>query len=588
MQRQSQWLARLSLPIFHTRESVFTTSGIRILALASLILAGLILFQPVVDSRGIAVDSANSGGPNTRPMENASPQVVQNTVTATDSDDLTDRETSSADALLYQRFVEVEGVIAGLCASGNEAQAKSLETQLQSYKNLAARREHLPPDFKGNEVHIVSVRQGNGGIAAPWYGKSIPGEVVVEVRQEENPVVLVLCASQPVNWKITKASSAKIAKVFVIGPSPRTYTGLDEKTPVIDVEQAELYLPHGTPYGGRVHSQFKEIARRDAGGELVTIQSIDKPRRPVIIGPESREWNSQYVLWRMQKYYEKAMSGNQKEIEKSVSNLRFDSSWTELGEFDKTYSIGEFTPEGPDPKSIKDVPDVKVIGAVKVVRKDGSSVWYLLQSTFQASNDWTVIEYDPATGEKKPLLDEHHKISPAWWGYKSITYDPHKQRLVVLGSDQQPFLTYDVVKKEWNRFGEELPRGQELLGVTYCEDDEKFYALGTDILEQPYKLYLYAINSSGSIMSKKLLSEDVYDVQVLHSFCKVQMYSKGRYLIATIINPEQSFYELTEESRPKAIVIESSTGKVLYSKVMKGPPSKTPKGSGEQEGEDQQ
>jgi hypothetical protein len=81
-------------------------------------------------------------------------------------------------------------------------------------------------DAPASEVHVVGVYEGKRGWKGePWSEGNRHGVVEVEVRKRKTPLVLFLCAYEPVLWKLKIKKDVLIDRIYVSGYYRPNVTG---------------------------------------------------------------------------------------------------------------------------------------------------------------------------------------------------------------------------------------------------------------------------------------------------------------------------------------------------------------------------
>ncbi|MCG8542672.1 MAG: hypothetical protein MJE12_00550 [Alphaproteobacteria bacterium] len=161
----------------------------------------------------------------------------------------------------------------------------------------AASREgcRLDPRPGAFEIHAVST-WGRQLKSLAQFGEEtvIVEDVEVAVSKTQQPIVLVLSASEETVWTVNLAPGAMLAGIIIFGNERRGIVGIDDKVPVVEhnartwrwhCPPLSKYIAKGEPARRRANDLVKEITGRD-----ITAYHLQHETSRIVIGPPAANW----------------------------------------------------------------------------------------------------------------------------------------------------------------------------------------------------------------------------------------------------------------------------------------------------------
>jgi hypothetical protein len=128
------------------------------------------------------------------------------------------------------------------------------------------------------------------------------GAAWVKVTYTAAPVILVLCAYEPVKWHVEAAKDVRIASVILSGYHWQELAGLPAETSVLQLAREAnagawfFAYKKDREYDAGLAAKVRKVTNR----EIVTFQGMYAFQgQPLLVGPESAEWRTQHILWRL-------------------------------------------------------------------------------------------------------------------------------------------------------------------------------------------------------------------------------------------------------------------------------------------------
>ena len=376
---------------------------------------------------------------------------------------------ASVRGLLEARLADVAREVERLRAAGDAAGAAALEAELRRYQDAAAGGALEPGDTP--EVHVVGVYQGAPPRRTTRSRRGHPvGAAAVDVRATGRPIVLVLCAYEPVKWDVRVATGARLEKVILGGYYDQQVPGVPDGVPV----QKNVFMQGAARYFFAYDSDHEEYAsmaralRKLTGLGVTTFQGqFAYGGQPFVVGPGNLGWEAQRVLADMEPLHQKATAFERRRAAEAVASLRFEGVWAvPRGKaFFIDSSLATFSPSGP------------VAGTIRTMPHQISQVAFdPVAGKHYGSDGHRLITFEAGSRREEWVADGGNLRVPPFYG--GIAFDTRRRRLMVAGrTGPGPALyTYAPDSKTWAAAG--TPgRDVELLALTYSGEGDCFYAL---------------------------------------------------------------------------------------------------------------
>ena len=462
------------------------------------------------------------------------------------------------------QLATLEREVARLRETGAAAKAGAIEQRVRHFRDRL--RGKAAREGEGPELHVVGVYEARpAGGARRGFDEHPLGAASVEVGATGRPVVLVLCAYEPVKWGVKVAGGAKLQKVILSGYHDQQVEGVPKDVPV------EEYTHEGG--GGRgagpvffaftrdlehypaLYKQLKQLTRL----EISTFQgSYSAPDAPVVVGQNNPEWVAQRVLAEMRPLYLAAAKAERFAQQQALRDLRFQAV---LHSFPKdprlppqaarhrpVFTLAEFTIAGPVAGTLRALPrDVSDVATDPRgpthygLTRDG-----VLQLDLDAQQV-VQVAWDPAAGR------------PSW--PMGITFDTKRRRLVVPTLGRGGLYAYSVDEKKWSVLGG--MGGADVTSLTYAPAEDAFYGLAM-AHDGPARSVIHRIDGEGKPTGRIVLSRRIPSDPSDRPNGGPQVVAVGKYL--AVLTPPVVDLEIDpagpEEAR--CYLFEPGTGKLVY------------------------
>ncbi len=473
--------------------------------------------------------------------------------------------------LLEKRFTDVEKEISRLRKTHEEYLAVVTETQLRKYRKMYY--ERLLPPVTQCEASVVIVDQGSGSIFETPGGRGFPGRVTVKVTDQPNPVVLILYARHPVDWTVDVDSRAKLSQILFTGHDTVRGQPKDTKVRQVDEEELRSYYSYNAKWGGIRYLRLRQLLNKESGGaELVSAQSYESPREPIIVGPQNKVWLAQYVLSKSQDFCHQAMRIHLQDVKKSLENVYYQGIWRsyrasqEATGFLEQAAVGKFTPLGPVKSSLRKLDSERVIDAVFCSQGCNKDSWFILSEMSLISLSISRLE-----------AGEHlaKRVSDGFpgegWRSQSITYDTKNNRLI-LRTKGSAFSFFDPRTKHWLNCAYDSPNQIEIDSIAFCPEEEAVYGFGRHQWNKPC-LFKF---KNGKHVRSIYLTENIYETIGASVLLDPKLTIAGRYAILNYSQVAASTVKdlgvCIDRGAPwsykfenRCLVIDRETGHILWS-----------------------
>jgi hypothetical protein len=384
------------------------------------------------------------------------------------------------------RLDAIEQEIGRRRACATPAAAETLARELARVNDLLAGK---PRDKGGKpELHVV-------GLYGPKHWRA---SEVVEVTITDRPVVLVLCAYDPVRWEVKLADGAKAERVIVGGYHDQRVTWSDpaRAVPVETYTHAAkqrnyfyAYERHGEEFA-RLKEQLKQLT---GGLEVATFQGTSTGTGgPYVVGAGSPAWQAQVIEEEIEPLFREATA---------MSRAR-----TGDGSPGELFAAIHYSTEQPPPRFFpngRPVPQLPINAfSMTPMRARFTTGGPIVETTRALPRDAEQIAIDPATevcygitnhevfrvdAGKKVAIPVKGDVPRMSW-LCGVTFDTKRQRLVVAARVQQQTCAYSPQKDEWEFLSEEPNARVQVQGLAYSVKEDCLYRLEADPSDSTLRL----------------------------------------------------------------------------------------------------
>jgi hypothetical protein len=450
---------------------------------------------------------------------------------------------------LDSKLSDIAREVARLRAAGDVEGASRLEAELRRFQDPAAGR--AVANSGAPEVHVVGLYEGAQPQGAVRGFQTHPvGSATVEVRAMGRPVVLVLCAYEPVKWDLRVAPGARLEKVLLAGYYDQEAVGVPAGVPVEEHTYAgksvRYFYAHARDAEHYPH--MGTMVRKGTGLPVTSFQGrYAYAGHPFVVGPGSAEWELQRVLADVGPLYARATAFERERAAEAARSLRFHALWWSAGRRPfLTSSVGVFDATGPLTSTLRPAPRRVVQVAVDPAGP-----------TYYGSNGHDLVRFDPGNAEATVIAPDPTVPKLSWCS--GVAFDTRRRR-VMMTSMTGPGSTLYTYTPDSGKWSVSAPVGgtSDLVALTYSQEEDRFYALAEPFGDRE-PAAIVRITPAG-------LGE--WRIPVAQPFKRggasqahPQLIAVGRYL-ALITHPDARAPGLAEP--PRCVLIDPETNRVVY------------------------
>jgi hypothetical protein len=470
---------------------------------------------------------------------------------------------------LQSQLATVERRADRLRAEGHTASAAQLDEALRAARRVAA--GGAPEPRAGPALDVVSLRYFGYPGSVVWP----PGERIatVEVTATDRPIVLALCASEPLTWRLKLARGVRLDKVLLEGGRAQHVLGLPPGVPVEDhTEQHGNWYEYLTPLGDEdPNEQWRNEAllRERTGLRVRTWQARDRYEgRPFVVGPHDPIWSLRHALHALRPAHLAAAREERDAAAAAVRSIRFTAPylhvdppadapsirrpalWSGWGDYmpaRRTYwCVARYDVHGPIESTIRRVPDA-----------EGPPVFGRPLPPAQLPRDNELDLFDPARGRFVRVALPCDRV-PRVLRTNPVAMDPRRGRLWVADWETGRLHTCDLATGALE--------GRQTLGdrpgrraIAYSPHDDCFYAVGPAPGGRGHVMAVTRLGPDGTPQWMIPLQESIGDP----SFAG-EAYVAGKYLVL-LTPPTRDLLDPDGPPHPRCVVLDPATNTVVYS-----------------------
>jgi hypothetical protein len=456
---------------------------------------------------------------------------------------------------LRSKFDDVAREVARLRAAGSAAAADRMDAELRRLQEPDAAKG--PVDSEAPELSVVGLYEGAQPGGAPRGFQTHPvGSAAVEVRPTGRPLVLVLCAYEPVKWDLRVAPGARLQKVLLSGYYGQDVSGVPEGVPVEEYTQRKSSHFWAYSRQGESYREMERTVERLAGLPVSTFQGRYAYKgQPFVVGPGDPDWEVQRVLARLEPLHRAATAFERERAVAEVLPLTFPALWwTRDGPAlsSVSASLATFDLAGPR-EGMRSLP--RTIGGVAV---DPAGPMY-------ATDGRDVLELDQVAERMVSLTRGGKGPSMSW--VMGLAFDTKRKRLMAAsmsGAGSTVYL-YTPGTAQWSG-GTTLWSGGrlgDLIALTYAAEDDCYYALNAERGGESPVLIRFSAEGVGQWRIP--LPAPLPSFRSAPNRSPVQLVTVGR-LLAFIHTPARDIFASARGplEPAKIVVIDPKANRVVY------------------------
>ncbi|MEQ8788287.1 MAG: HEAT repeat domain-containing protein [Pirellulaceae bacterium] len=455
---------------------------------------------------------------------------------------------------LHARFDDIWREVERLRAADRIEEARRIA---EAYRQLVeqANGKLLPLPDGEVELHVVGLYEGAvpGGRQG---GQHPQGHAEVTVEFTGQPLVLALCAYEPVKWKVNVADGVDLRRVVL--------SGYHEQELELKGQSKDVVVTNETSNGAKrrfyVHDQ-QDAAHYET--MLVRMNELTKLRpaafqgsyryegKPILICETNVAWRRQLLATRLAPLHKSATKFERDNQRRRMQAVRFQAVHLTAKEGNDPFhgfqsELAQFTPSGPIAGTLRSLP-----ARLNHVAVDPQGPTYYAIEGHQVVK----VDLDADTTTKLSMDEKLPKLS---WPC-GLAFDTKRRRLVLVSLGGEGFMyAYDVKQEEWS-----LVRSLEnldLMCLAYSPENDLLYGLQMNLDSN-----LVTLAPGGEKLAEVKLDQSVR-FGTPNPFSHVQIASAGRHVVV-LTPPQPDFNAEGFPKRVQTLLIDPANGKTLYRDV---------------------
>ena len=403
------------------------------------------------------------------------------------------------------------------------------------------------------ELYVVGVYEGVFPEGPRKYGT-----VAVDVEAANRPIVLALCAYDPVKWDLRVAKGAQIQRLIVAGYKDQQIIGAPAGLNVekhFGKEPGAKYF-YAYQRDGESFPRAAAILRELTGLQIAAFVGEYRPRTPLVVGPSNPSWRLQRAMTHLEPLWREASALERSRQRQAFANVRFPAIKWNPGErpFGVAGEVAEFTVAGPIQSTLRTLPrDIN-----RVAIDPRGPTCYGIQGH---SN---VAHVDLNTQKVTPMEIEADIPELSW--PCGVAFDTKRNRLILTSFGGVGYMYgYDPGQKQRSLVRDMA--NVDLQCLTYSAQEDCFYGLGANRGERK-TVSLYRFDHSGQVGEFLQLDLILPGGPERMHFSPPQLAAIGKHL-AILTAPMANPFGQGELSPMTCHVIEPKSGKVVYTGEMR-------------------
>lgn len=377
---------------------------------------------------------------------------------------------------VQDQLAAVEREVARLRQSGDAAGAEALGRQLAHFRDRLAGK--AAPAGDGLELHVVGLYEGADPPGVRQQRGDVPpqGSAAVEVQPTGRPIVLVLCAYDPVKWDVRVGQGAKLGKVILSGYYDQEAHGIPAGIPI----EKYTYVGKSRRYfhaHGRDFESYPEAARtiRELTGLPIStfVGTYRYKDKPFVIGPGDAEWEAQRILSDLRPVYLAAVAHERDRLRRALEFVRFPAAHqVRRGGLQIDKSWASFTPTGPIAETMRPLPRQ----AIHLALDPKEGTLYCVDGFGFHGHGLGRVDFQ--NGKVVPIKVDAALPEPSH--VVGLTFDTRRRRAVLFSLTRgRKFYAYEPATGRWSILSTAMKpdRTMDLQSLAYSSEDDCLYGL---------------------------------------------------------------------------------------------------------------
>ncbi|HZN64030.1 MAG TPA: HEAT repeat domain-containing protein [Tepidisphaeraceae bacterium] len=422
------------------------------------------------------------------------------------------------------------------------------------------------------ELYVVGFYEGSMPNGPKRFGTA-----VVDVQVTDRPVVLALCAYEPIRWELRVAPGVRLQRLIVGGYGDQI---LEPAPPAGVLVEKHVYKAGGNNYfytfpnaDSDSEVPAAEKLRTLTGLPVSTLQGAYRyPDRPIVVGPRDTEWRRQRVMTHLDPLWREATALRRAERRLAVSGTRFHAiRWTGGLPMRGGAELGEASPAGWIEGTLRRLPG----RANRVALDPRGPTWFAIGDRTE-----TAMRLDLEAGTATNL--EIKEDIPEFSWPCGIAFDSKRNRLLVATMFGRGYLyACDTAANTWSllRNMKDLDL-HHLEALAYSAEEDCLYGIGMDRGRRG-ALAIHQLTPDGEPIRSFPVKADVKIDPMASHMTPAQVVPVGKQIVLLLPPPDRS---MRRPPRPgqanqappppmKCLVVDPATGEVTYSGEMASVPA---------------
>lgn len=443
------------------------------------------------------------------------------------------------------KVAAIEKRIAELKAADRQLEARELAEKHSELMDCIRERTPLPKSAEEVELHVVGVYEGRA---------DTDQTAAVTVTYAEKPVILALCAYEPVWWTIEVRPGVKIEKILLGGSHHQEI----EKMPAgIKVES------HVAEDGDRDSFQAYSLTDDSYPATIRTLKQLTgrtpatftgayrAGQEPLVVGDSNPDWRLQQLLSLIDQLYKVATAEQRQRVAETLEKITFFGVYLDPADkYRRATAVGTLKVSGPLVDTLR--PIQPSLTQLAIDPKTSKAYGVTMHELF---------EVDLATGKTMELKLANRKDLPRFSWTAGVAFDTQRRRLLVMTSHvYSRVYAYDVDDDHWSLLT--TSRGALFGGVAYHAKEDVLYMPGREG-SSGHCTALHKFTPDGNALEVIQLSEPILNEQ--SSLGRMQITSLNDEMFVIIPAPSKEA-DVSGSSRvTRVYVVNRHTGEIIYS-----------------------
>jgi hypothetical protein len=418
-------------------------------------------------------------------------------------------------AQVQEKLSAIERETQRLQQLGDKNDADALAATLKALRDKVEGKDApAPTDLP--EVHVVGLYEGTFPDGPRKFGHA-----TVDLQVTDRPVILVLCAYEPIRWTLRLADGVKIERLILAGNGEQE---LAQALPKVPVEK-HTRKAGGSPNAFHTHREDHEgypeaqrIVRQLTGSDITTFTGSYRYSAPFVVGPANPQWQLKRALSAIQPVFLEATAFQRAQTRQLVADLRFQGIYWKSPDIMRPQAfLAEFTPAGPIESSFQPIPS----GINRLAADPRGPQWY------GTLGHASLMRVDLKANISSKFEIEGDLPELSW--PDGLAWDSKRNRLIVTSHGNVGYMyAYQPDTNEWSLVTD--MGNTDLCSFIYSPEEDCFYGLVHHLGKGELGIRQYAPNGTAGpeIKLERRIGEN--DRMMIHQ-APPQLIAAGKHLV---------------------------------------------------------